>query len=395
MANRSKNLYLHADGDAFFVACEISVHPELRGKPVIVGGDRGIAVAMSPEAKKIGVTRGMPVFKIKKLYPQVVILSHHFDLYRDIAHKMHDILASYFREVEQYSIDECFVLVRPAEVTYHGGEAALLHEIKHDIEKTLGVTYSFGLARTKALSKLASKLEKPNGLVMLLTKEDEIHALQKTSIDDIWGIGRQTIPHMKKLGLATAYDFANLPHSILEKFSAPLRILHKELNGEELLQVESNIDPRDQKSIQSTGTFHPASTDPKVIWREISEHVEHACIQARSLQLVTNKVSFFVKTSEFAYFSDEVKLEEYTSDPGVILNMIEERLLRLLPKNRRIRSTGVMLHHLTKEEETPRDLFGNQEKAINKLAIEEAADKIRKKFGTGAIKRLSSLKKKD
>ncbi len=395
MANRSKNLYLHADGDAFFVACEISVHPELKGKPVIVGGDRGIAVAMSPEAKKIGVTRGMPVFQIRKLYPQVIILSHHFDLYRDIAQKMHDILSSYFREVEQYSIDECFVLVQPAEVKYHGEEDKLLHEVKHDIEKTLGVTYSLGLARTKALSKLASKLEKPNGLVMLLTKEAEVQALQKTSIDDIWGIGRQTIPHMKKLGLVTAYDFANLPHSTLERFSAPVQILHKELNGEALLHVESHVDPRDQKSIQSTGTFHPASTDPKVIWREISENTEKACIHARALQLVTNKVSFFVKTSEFAYFPNEVKLEDYTSDPGIILNAIEEKLLPLLPKNKRIRSTGVTLHNLIKEEATPRDLFGNQENALNNLIVEETADKIRKKFGTNAIKRLSSLKKKD
>src|SRR3990167_733087 len=102
---KTNNLYLHADGDAFFVACELTLRPELRGKPVVVGADRGIAVAMSPEAKKCGVTRGMPVFQIKKSYPEVVILSHHFDLYEDIAKRMQQILSSYFNKIEVYSID--------------------------------------------------------------------------------------------------------------------------------------------------------------------------------------------------------------------------------------------------------------------------------------------------
>jgi nucleotidyltransferase/DNA polymerase involved in DNA repair len=395
MNSQSKNLYLHADGDAFFVACELSVHPEYKGKPVIVGADRGIAVAMSPEAKKLGVTRGMPVFKIKKFYPEVIILPHHFDLYRDISQRMQQILSSYFTDIEEYSIDECFALAQPSEIKYFGGEQKLLAELKNEIEKTLGVTYSLGLARTKALSKLASKLEKPGGLVRLLTKEDEARALKATSIDDIWGIGRKTVPLLKKFGLNTAYDFVNLPESKLKNFSAPVLVLQKELKGEQILEVENNIDPRDQKSIQSTATFRPASTDPKIIWREISENTEEACKNARELHLVSNKVSFFVKTSEFKYFVDEVKLEEYTSDPGIILNAIEEKFLKVLPKRQRIRSTGVILHNLVREEDTPQDLFGKQSKVLKKQAIEETADKIRKKYGKDIIKRLSSMKKQN
>ena len=167
MRGNTDNLYLHVDGDSFFVACELTKHPEYKGKPVIVGADRGIAVAMSPEAKKIGITRGMPVFRIKKLFPQVIILSHH------IAEGLHRILESYFQTIEVYSIDECFALVEPSEIKYFGlprlgkagGERKLLTELKNEIEKTLGVTYSIGLARTKALAKQASKLEKPGGLV--------------------------------------------------------------------------------------------------------------------------------------------------------------------------------------------------------------------------------------
>lgn len=395
MKAQSKNLYLHVDGDSFFVACELSTHPELRGKPVIVGADRGIAVAMSMEAKALGITRGMPVFKIKKLFPEVVILSHHFDLYQDIANRMYEILCTYSSEVEIYSIDECFALVQPWEVGYFKNEQELLQELKKEIEKKLKVTYSLGLARTKALSKLASKLEKPNGLVMLLSKQDELRALKATSIDDIWGIGRRTVPLLRQLGMQTAYDFVMYPDTKIERdFSAPLFVLKKELAGEEILKVESHADPRDQKSIQSTATFRPASTDLKVIWREISENIEHACAEARLLHLVSNKVSFFVKTSEFKYHFDEVKLKEYTADPGVILNTIESKLPKLLTRRERIRSTGVILHNLMREEKVPLDLFGKQERAIKNLTIEETADKLRKKFGPGTIIRGASLGKK-
>ncbi len=395
MKGKTNNLYLHVDGDSFFVACELTKHPEYKGKPVIVGGDKGIAVAMSPEAKKVGVTRGMPVFQIKKLFPEVIILPHHFDLYNEIAEGLHRILESYFQTIEVYSIDECFAEVEPSEVKYFVGAKNLLKELKNEIEKTLGVTYSIGLARTKALAKQASKLEKPGGLVMLLTKANEREALKRTPIDDIWGIGRQTIPRLRRLGLSTAYDFINYSEKEIEKnFSVPLRELQRELRGEPVFEVESNADPRDQKSIQSTSTFRPASTDPKIIWQEIAKNAERACEHARSILLVSNKVSFFVKNSDFKYKTDEVKLPLYTADPGVILNAIEPKLLKLLNKKERIRSTGVILSNLTREENVPLDLFGKQDKMLKGLVVEEVADKIRKKYGASAIKRAASLKHK-
>ena len=395
MKTKSNNLVLHADSDSFFVACELTLKPELKGKPVIVGEDRGIAVAMSPEAKKLGVTRGMPIFRIKKLYPEVVILPHHFDLYHDISNRMHQILLSYCQTVEVYSIDECFALVEPSEIKYYGSEKKFLTELKNEIEKTLGVTYSIGLARTKALAKQASKLEKPNGMVMLLTKEDEVKALKATSIDNIWGIGKQTIPRLKNRKILTAYDFVNFPEAELIKyFSEPLVNLRRELLGEYIFEVNNNIDPRDQKSIQATSTFRPSSTDPKIIWREISENAERACTNAREIKLMSNKVSFFVKTSEFKYYTDEVKLSLYTADPGVILNALEPKLSKLLKSKEKIRSTGVTLHNLIREENTPIDLFGKQDESNKKLIVEEVADKIRKKYGTDTIKRGTSLKRK-
>ena len=158
MQKADENLFLHADGDSFFVACELVHRPDLVGKAVVVGEDRGIAVAMSYEAKRLGVTRGMPTFKIKKQFPEVIILPHHFRLYREISNKVYTILLSYFEAVEEYSIDECFALVRPSEIKYVGDERKLVEAVKREIQEKVGVTYSIGLARTKALAKTASKL---------------------------------------------------------------------------------------------------------------------------------------------------------------------------------------------------------------------------------------------
>jgi DNA polymerase V len=396
MNERSQDTYfLHADGDSFFVACELSVRPGLYGKPVIVGGDAGIAVAMSAEAKKLGVTRGMPTFQIKKLYPEVVILPHNFELYRDISRKVYNIILSYLECVEIYSIDECFAVVKNSDIKYFGGAHKLVEELKSEIKNTLGVTYSFGLACTKALAKQASKLQKPDGMVVLMSKEDEIEALKKTSIEDIWGIGRKTIPRLKSRGIESAYDFINYPDKeIVKYFSEPMLVLKRELSGESIMTVENDSDPRDQKSIQATSTFRPSSNDPKVIWAEISENAEHACASARKLHLVSKNVSFFVKNSEFKYTFDDAKLEVYTSDPGIVLNALNPLLQRLLGRGDKIRSTGVILHSLVREEDAPRDLFGRQEKAIKNLEIEEVADKLRKKFGNSSVKRASSLRSK-
>ena len=394
MKSQTNDLFLHADGDSFFVACELTLRPLLRGHPVIVGEDRGIAVAMSAEAKKLGVTRGMPTFRIKKLFPEVVILPHHFDLYNEISEGMKRILLSYVSRVEEYSIDECFALVRPAEIFYFGGASDFINELKNEIEKTLGVTYSFGLARTKALAKQASKLKKPNGSVILLSKDDEAQALKATSIDNIWGIGKQTIPSLRALGIATAFDFVHFSKQEIEsRFSSPLLLLQKELSGERIFDVEDNTDPRDKKSIQATSTFRPSSSDPMVIWREMAKNVEHACEHARALRLSSNKASFFIKTSDFKYHYGEVKLSLYTSDPGIVLDNIEPEFPKLLKKKENIRSTGIILHNLLREESVPFDLFGKQERAIKSQVVEEVADKIREKYGSDAIKRAVSLKK--
>jgi len=394
MKKNNNNLFLHADGDSFFVSCEVSVHPEYKGLPVVVGEDRGIAVAMSYEAKKLGVTRGMPIFQIKKQFPKVVILSHHFDLYQKISNTVYNIFLSYLEQVEVYSIDECFMIVKPSDIKYAGSIEYLLKSIKDDIKSATGVTYSFGLGRTKSLAKTASKLDKPNGMILLLNKEDEDVALKKTKIDDVWGIGRQTVPKLHDMGIKSAYDFINHSDEYIKKyFPLPLYNLKQELEGKSILKIDSNHDSRDQKSIQSTLTFKPPSNNLKTIFAELSENIERACERARELDLVTNSVSFFVKNTTFNQHVFETHLPTHTNTPNIILNAIEPIFYKItLDNNENIRSTGVTLRSLQRRELLPNDLFGILDKSEEKNIIEEVSDKIREKFGQDSIKHTSSLK---
>ena len=366
--------FLHADGDSFFASCELLLRPDLVGKPVVVGEDRGIAVAMSPEAKKLGVTRGMPVFKIRRQFPSVAILPHHFTLYREVSNKVFAILSSHLEFVERYSIDECFALAKPSEIRFAGSEERLVQAIQSEIRAATGVTYSFGLARTKALA-------------------NERAALKSTSIDDIWGIGRRTVPRMRQLGFLTAWDFVQRPLEEIERlFSEPVAALHRELSGQVIHHVHHDSDPRDQKSIQSTATFRPSTDDRKIIWAEIAENAESACEHARRLRLTTRSVSFFVKTTDWLYRAADAKLDFFTTDPSTVLGKLEPFFAQALRRGEKIRSTGVILHDLRREEDVPRDLFGRQDEADEHRAIERAGDKIRAKFGRGALKLAASLR---
>lgn len=392
MSLQPNSLFLHADGDSFFVACEIAMNPEYKGKPVVVGQDRGIAVAMSYEAKKLGVTRGMPTYKIKKQFPKVIILPHHFDTYRKISKAVNDILSSYLVHVEKYSIDESFAEVKPSDITFAGSEEKLVRAIKDEIQEKLGVTYSFGLARTKALAKTASKLDKPNGMVLLLNEQDEVKALKATSIDDVWGIGRKTVPRLRTMGIKSAFDFVHYPSEQIQKyFSEPVYFLQQELKGMPKHTLNYDSDPRDQKSIQSTATFKPPSDDTKIIFAELSQNIEHACEHARHLDLMTNSVSFFVKNTKFAHHTSEAHLPLYTNNPSIVLEAIESVFTKVLSGDQ-IRSTGVTLHNLRRSEDVPQDLFGTQAQADSKNIVEEVGDTIRQKFGHNALKRASSLK---
>ena len=222
---------LHIDGDAFFASCEQARHPELRGRPVICGKERGIAASMSYEAKARGVTRAMAWFEIKKLCPDAVYLPSDYETYSLLSERLYAIVRRYTDTVEEYGIDECFADLTGWHKPLGMGYEAIAAKIKHDMDMELGFTFSCGLAETKTLAKVASKWKKPSGLTIIETA-DRFKFLDNWPAEKIWGIGPAYTEFLARFGIKTAGEFARASDWWVKRArSRPFYDTWCELNG--------------------------------------------------------------------------------------------------------------------------------------------------------------------
>lgn len=312
MENKTQTYVAHFDGDSFFVSCELLRRPDLRGKPVVTGGERGVVTSMSLEAKKIGIPRGMPCFTLRKTNPEVIILPSNFDLYKVIARRMYAIVRRYAEVVEEYSVDECFALIDDPLAAY---------KAKKDLEEETGVTFGVGVAQTKTLAKIASRLAKPAGFRMVgvdpavVSVElqhlmvDRMEALGKFQTGQVWGIGPQTSLALRKRGIITALDLVHISDHMLHG-DMHKSVIDKvlELRGTVIDRLTEEVPTKfisgysavaaQQKSIVSSHTFHPNSSDPKFLFAEAVAHLDDVCARARASGLAAKRVSVSLKTAD-------------------------------------------------------------------------------------------------
>ncbi len=371
---------LHMDGDAFFVGVEVAKDPTLKGFPVVTGEERGIVSALSYEAKALGIIRGMPIFRVKKEFPSVVILPGDYAAYAHYSSTMFDIVRRYADDVEEYSIDECFAdltgLEPPLKMTYR----QIAERIKREAAEELNLSVTIGIAPTKVLAKIATKWVKPNGLTI-------IHAttapdfLVKTSIESVWGIGPRTSEFMKKKGVHTALDFSRKEICwVRENFSKPYETIWLELNG----ILVSDVDSRKKtsySSIQKTQTFHPPTNDKIFLLSQLSKHIEDACAKARRYQLSPQKVSLFLKTKDFKYAACTLALSVPTSAPEIITALVAAKFGELHKRGVLYRTTGVTLHDLVPCGVSQGDLFGETDNADKLGSIHRRIDSLEEKHG--------------
>ena len=375
---------LHIDGDAFFVGVEVAKNPKLKGLPVVTGEERGIVSALSYEAKALGIVRGMPIYSLKKSFPQVIILPGDYASYARYSTMMFDIVRRYADDVEEYSIDECFAdltgLDRPLKMTY----LQIAERIKYEVNTELDLSVSIGLGPTKVLAKVASKWVKPNGLTVITT-ESAPDFLSKTPIGKIWGIGPSTTEALCKRGIHTAADFTNKDITwVKETFSKPYEAIWLELKGIYVMK----INPKQKTvyaSIQKTRSFHPSTNDKNFLFSQLSKHIEDACTKARHYGLVAKKFTIFLKTKDFKYVVRSVALTSPTNAPEVLISLARVQFLDMHTRGVLYRTTGVTLHDLVSNSSSQSDLFGNTEK-INKLEIIHAhIDLLENKFGKRTV----------
>ncbi len=381
---------LHIDGDSFFASCEVALDHTLRGKPVVTGRERGIATAMSKEAKELGVSRGMPVHQIHALFPEVIIRQSDYQTYEIFSQRMFALLRRYTDQVEEYSIDECFADLTGLD-KFHGlSYQKLLEKIKTELQSELGMTFSFGLAPTKVLAKVASKWDKPDGLTIIEEKDVE-KFLGETIVGKVWGIGPSTARSLEKAGINTALEFINTPRRrVGDLFSKPVVEIWHELRGESIYHVHTDK-ADDQQSIQKTRTFTPPTTDRSLLFSELSKNIESATVKLRHAGLVTSRIYYFLKTQEFRYHRFEVVLDTPTSSPTEILKQVRSTFDMVYRPRTLYRATGVTLAGLIPSNKAQNDLFGGLKAESVWNDVFGVVDSLDRRYGSHSVVLGSSI----
>jgi DNA polymerase-4/DNA polymerase V len=374
-------MLIHVDGDAFFASVYQATHAHARGKPVVIGYERGIATALSYEAKKYGIKRGMMVSEIKKLCPHVLVVSSDYRAYQLFSNIMVSLSEQFSPYVERYSVDEVFVDVTGLDKVHHMTYEEIGKTLKGNIETSLGITVSVGIAQTKTLAKIASNAHKPSGFLQL-DRTNTTQYLQQTPIGDVWGIGYRLTKKMHMYGMQTAYDFINHPESIIrQRFNKMVVQTWHELQGRPMYSISPGK-KYEYKSIQKTATVTPPTTDPELLLARIFHHIEKAFIKARKYNYRVKQIDIFLKTQKFTYHSAHIKLPAAVAYPYLIRTQIRQAFKKIYRPYTAYRTTGCTLYEFESTENMQQLLFNNEvlERKLEKLYLLYEDRKVR--FGT-------------
>ena len=381
---------LHLDADAFFASCEQAIHPELRGKPVITGKERGIVAAASYEAKARGVKRGMSLYEVKKVCPDIVILPSDYETYSLFSLRMFEILRRFSPDVEGYSIDEAFVELTGLRRSFHGSYGMIAQKMQETVEAELGLTVSVGLSITKVLAKIGSKHNKPHGLTVIPGRDIHLY-LKDLPVEKVWGIGPNTAAFLRKFGIMTALQFAKKDeHFIKNHLSKPYQEIWHELNGRSVYPVTTE-EKSSYQSISKAKTFTPPSNDETFIFAQLAKNLENACIKARRYNLAATKLIIFLRTKEFRNTGIELKLSRPTAYPSDLFGPLREGFKRIYELYSFYRQTGIFLAGLVSETGVQYTLFDDPARIEKMSRIYHAVDDLSRKFGKYTVCHAASL----
>jgi nucleotidyltransferase/DNA polymerase involved in DNA repair len=371
---------LHVDGDAFFTSCEEAIHPDLRGKPIITGGERGIVACASYAAKALGIRRGVPLHEAKRICPALVVLPSDYETYSLFSRRMFNVIRRFTPQVEEYSIDEAFADLTGMRRALRGSYETIALKIQGEIARELGITVSAGLSITKVLAKVASKHRKPSGFTVI-TGRAIASFLADLPVERVWGIGPATTDYLRKMGIKTALEFARLPErTIRERFTKPGEETWRELRGESV----SPVIPEEKSvyaSIGKTKTFAPPTAERDYLFAHLLRNLESACIKARRYGLAPRRIAVFLKKQNFDTAGREARLNRPSAHPLELANLLRGLFNDLYRRHDLYRATGVVLIDLVQDTRIQYSLFEDPLRAEKIRELYEAVDALSGKYG--------------
>jgi DNA polymerase-4 len=373
---------LHVDLDAFFAAVEQRDRPELRGKPVIVGGggpnQRGVVSAASYEARAFGVHSAMPLRTAGRLCPHGVFLPVDGTKYQAVSKQVMAILRRFTPLVEPISIDEAFLDVSGSRALFGDGET-IGRRIREEIRAEIGLTASVGVATTKLVAKIASDLRKPDALVVVASG-DETAFLAPLPITRLWGVGAKSAAALQEYGVRTIGDLAALPDDLLiRRFGKYGASVGGRARG---LDTDPVGDRDAAKSVGHEHTFDVDTSDREVIERTILAMAEGVAGRLRDSGVKAATVAVKIRDSSFRTITRQRTLAEPTDLTEPIFRTALE-LARPEVRGLRIRLLGVTASGLGERDQMA--LFAADDPKRRRVV--EAADAVRHRYGERAITR--------
>ena len=350
--NEKKRIIIHVDMDHFFTAIEEIVHPEIKGKPVIVGADpkegkgRGVVSTCNYEARKFGVKSGMPISKAWKLCPEAIYLPVNYELYTEVSDRIMDILRKYADKFESWGIDEAFLEVTPKVKDYAEAEA-LARKIKKEIFEGEKLTCSIGVGPNKLIAKIASDFQKPDGLTVVKEGEAE-KFLAPLPVHKLLWVGRKTEQKLKAMGIKTIGDLAQHDPTVLaETLGVMGTQIYLMAHGIDKSEVEER---EEIKSISREITFEEDTSNFELVLDaldKLSEEVDNDILRQN---LYFKTVAVKVRYENFETHTHSKTLPFITSRLQDLKKTVKELIHRYFRPNRKIRLVGVRVSNFTSAE---------------------------------------------
>ncbi len=384
-------IILHIDMDAFFAAIEELDHPEYRGKPVVVGADpkggkgRGVVSTCNYEARKYGIHSAMPISQAYKLCPFAIYVPPRMKRYVEFSRKIFEILNDFTPKVEPISIDEAFMDITGC-IRLLGSPEEIARKIKKRIKDELQLTASIGIAPNKFIAKIASDLEKPDGLVIVDLNHmlDFLHPLP---ISKMWGVGKNTEVKLRVMGINTIGDLARLPQDmVIKKFGKFGLHFWTLANGIDDREVEADDTV---KSVSLENTYEEDVDDEKVIEQTIFSMADNLSRILRKKQLKGKTITLKIRLEDFSTFTRSQSFDSFIDSSQIISRVSLKLYRRFQRKGKKVRLLGIAVSNLNPKGEAQIGLFEPNDKMDQK--IDTVIDLVQNKFGPDLIKKASLL----
>ena len=378
---------LHIDMDAFYASVELITRPELRGKPVIVGGgQRGVVLSATYEARAMGVHSAMPMSRARRVAPDAIIIEPSHHRYAEVSAGVMALFNSITPLVEPLSLDEAFLDVSGA-LRRLGSPTAIAELIRARVYDEQRITCSVGVAPTKFVAKLASTQIKPDGL-LVVPADRVVSFLHPLPVGALWGVGERTEERLISLGLRTVGDIANTPLDTLTRAlgQAAGQRLHDLSWGRDDRHVVPDVA---EKSIGNEETFGRDVDDPEVVAREFLRLSQKVAARVRRQGLLGRTVVIKVRFADFTTITRSRTLPEPTDIGQVVYATARELYAALGLQRARIRLVGVRLEGLIEESARVEQLLFDapgSDTPADRRAAEVAADRLRERFGDDVVR---------